>query len=163
MERKNTITLICTPPSIAMCRGGNTSSIAQVGSFSYTFNRLESDAVKPVDFDGVRNAICIKHKMQCEDFKQEGVRGAVCPAAPSGEQAPCPPFLTRAAGQRGKESLPLAGIASGFVTCQGQATFAVASMGRTLTLQRGTLDMIKFQILKYPNAHDSPFNSSTRR
>ena len=55
-----------TPPLIAMCRGGNESNIAQVGSFSYTFNRLESDTVKPVDFDGVGNAICIKRKMQCE-------------------------------------------------------------------------------------------------
>ena len=55
-------------------------------------NSLESDTVKPVDFDGVRNAICIKRKMQCEDFKQEGVRGAVCPTAPSREQAPCTPF-----------------------------------------------------------------------
>ena len=66
MERKTTITLICTPPSIAMCRGGNASSIAQVCSFSYTFNRLESDTVKLVDFDGVRNAICIKRKMPCQ-------------------------------------------------------------------------------------------------
>ena len=95
MERIKEIVVMCAPPSIAMCRGGNASSIAQVGSFSYTFNRLESDAVKPVDFDGVRNAICIKRKIQCEDFKQEGVRGAVCPAAPSREQAPCTPFNAR--------------------------------------------------------------------
>ena len=57
MERRNAITLIRTPPPIAMCRGGNASSIAQVGSFSYTFNRLESDTVKPVDFDGVGNTM----------------------------------------------------------------------------------------------------------
>ena len=46
-----------TPPLIAMCRGGNESNIAQVGSFSYTFNRLESDTVKLVDFDGVGNTM----------------------------------------------------------------------------------------------------------
>ena len=45
------------PPPIAMCRGGNTFSIAQREAFRYVvYNRLVFDTVKPIDFDGFGNA-----------------------------------------------------------------------------------------------------------
>ncbi len=49
-----------------------------------------------------------------------GSRGCL-PRRPEQGASPLHPFLTLAAGQRGKGSLPLSGERSAFVTCQGQA------------------------------------------
>ena len=59
-----------TPPLPLPCVGAATHPVYHSSEYSaIRSNRLESDTVKPVDFDGVGNAICQRRQnATCKNF-----------------------------------------------------------------------------------------------